>query len=297
MRILVNTPGGNIGRPLTQALLDAGAQVTIISRNPDKVKDPVARGARLVTGEVDDARVLDEAFAGVDAVFWLSPPAIRPDYVAWSEATGRAAADTARRHGVSRAVVLSSVGAQVGHGTGPVSPMLVIENAFAEAVPHTVALRPGFFMENILRSLDTIARDGVIYAPVPGSVPVPQVATRDIAVVAAQELLDTSWTGHRIRGVHGPADVSQEQATAILGEVLGRPIQYVQVSIEQARQGMLAAGFPGFAVDLYGEMYEAIFAGRMISAEPRSAATTTPTTFAQFAREVVVPAVAQAQAR
>jgi uncharacterized protein YbjT (DUF2867 family) len=297
MRITVNTPSGNIGRVLTQALLDARAQVTIISRSPDKVVDLVGRGARLVKGEVDDERVLDEAFAGAEAVFWLNPPAVRPDLIEWSEATGRKAAAAAKRHGVSRAVVLSSVGAQAGHGCGPVSPLLVIEKAFEAAVPHTVALRPGFFMENVLRSLGTLASEGAIYSPVPGNVPVPQVSTSDIAAMAAQELLDGKWTGHRVRGVHGPRDVSQDQVAEILGKALGRPVKYVQVTVEQARQGMVAQGFPAFAADLFCEMYTAILSGRMVPAESRSAETTTPTTFEQFARDVVVPAVAQAQAR
>lgn len=297
MRITVNTPSGNIGRALTLALLDARAEVTLISRNPDKVSDLVGRGARLVPGEIDDETTLGEALAGADAVFWLNPPAIRPDYVAWSEATGQRAADVARRHGVQRALVLSSVGAQAGHGTGPVSPLLAIEKAFEAAVPHTVALRPGFFMENILRSLGTLASEGAIYAPVPGNVPVAQVATRDIAAMAAAELLDPRWTGHRVRGVHGPEDVSQDQAAAILGKVLGRPVKYVQITVEQARQGMVSMGFPAFAADLFAEMYQAILSGRMVPAEPRTAETTTTTTLEQFAREVVAPAVAQAQAR
>jgi uncharacterized protein YbjT (DUF2867 family) len=297
MRITVNTPSGNIGRALTHALLDAGTHVTILGRSPDKVTDLVGRGARLIKAEVDDARALDEAFAGADAVFWLNPPAVRPDLVAWSEATGRTAAAAAKRHGVARAVVLSSVGAQAGHGTGPVSPLLAIEQAFAAAVPSSLALRPGYFMENVLRSLGTLASEGAIYSPVPGNVPVAQVATRDIAAVAAKELLDTRWTGHRVRGVHGPVDLSQDQVAETLSKVLGRPVKYVQVTVEQARQAMLGMGFPGFAADLFCEMYQAILSGHMVTAEPRTAETTTPTTFEQFAREVVAPAVAQAQAR
>jgi uncharacterized protein YbjT (DUF2867 family) len=295
MRITVNTPSGNIGRPLTQALLDARAQVTILSRSPDKLADLVGRGARPIKAEVDDERALDEAFAGADAVFWLTPPAMRPDYIEWSEATGRKAAAAARRHGVARAVVLSSIGAQVGHGTGPVSPLLAIEQAFAAAVPSSLALRPSSFMENVLRSLGSLASEGVIYSPLPSDLPLPHVATRDIAAVAAQELLDTSWKGQRIRGVHGPVDLSQDQIAETLTRILGRQVKYVQISVDQARQGMLAAGFPGFAADLFCEMYQGFLDGRVAAAEPRTAETTTPTTFEQFAREVVAPAVAQAR--
>lgn len=296
MRITVNTPSGNIGRTLTLSLLEAGADVTIISRSPEKVNDLVGRGARLVQGSIDDQAALDEALKGADALFWLTPPAARPDYSEWAVATARQAAATAKRHGVSRVALLSSLGAQSGPGTGPVGVMLEIETLFAEHVPNTVSLRAGFFMENFFRSLDTLASQGAIYMPSPANKPFPLVATRDIAAVAADELLDGSWTGHRIRGVHGPADLSYEQAAAILTEALGKPIQYVQVTVDQARQGMLGAGLPGFLVDTFSEMYQAIVDGRMDAAEPRTAETTTPTTLAHFAREALAPALAQARA-
>ena len=296
MRITVNTPSGNIGRTLTQSLLDAGADVTIISRNPEKVGDLVGRGARLVQGQIDDQAVLDEALTGADALFWLTPPAGRPDYHEWAVATARQAAATARRLGVSRVVILSSIGAQTGHGTGPVAPMLEVETIFAEHVPNTLSLRPGFFMENLFRSLDTLARDGVFYQPSPADKPFPLVATRDIGVVAAQELLDGSWTGHRIRGVHGPEHLSYNQVAAILTETLGRPIQYVQVSVDQARQGMRGAGLPDFLTDIFSEMYQAIVDGRMDAAEARTAETTTPTSLATFAREALAPALSPARA-
>lgn len=297
MRITVNTPSGNIGRILTQRLLDAGADVTIISRSPEKVGDLIGRGARLVEGSIDEQAVLDQALAGADALFWLTPPAGRPDYHVWAVATARQAAATSRRLGVSRVVLLSSIGAQTGPGTGPVAPMQEIEQLFAEQVPNTVSLRAGFFMENFFRSLDTLAQDGVIYQPSPASKPYPLVATRDIAAVAAEELLDASWAGHRIRGVHGPAHLSYEQAAAILSETLGRPIKYVQVSVDQARQGMRGAGLPDFLTDIFIEMYQAIVDGRMDPAEPRTAETTTPTSLAEFAREALAPALAQAQAQ
>ncbi len=296
MRITVNTPGGNIGRDLTQNLLDAGADVTIISRSPEKVADLVGRGARLVQGSIDEQAVLDEALKGADALFWLTPPAGRPDYHEWAVLTARQAAATARRQGVSRVVLLSSVGAQSGPGTGPVGVMLAIEQLFAEHVPHTVSLRAGFFMENFFRSLDTLARDGVIYQPSPANKPFPLVATRDVAAVAAAELLDGSWTGHRIRGVQGPADLSYDQAAAILSEALGRPVKYVQVSVDQARQGMRGVGMPEFLVETFSEMYQAIVDGRMDASEPRTAETTTPTSLALFAREALAPALAQARA-
>ncbi len=295
MRIVVNTPTGHIGHVLTEALLAAGEQVTVIARSPAKVAGFAARGARVVEGAIDDAATLDRALEGADALFWLTPPQMRPDFHDWAVATARTAAAAAKKNRVGRAVVVSSMGAQTGRGTGPVGALLEVEEAFRAAVPATVTLRPGSFMENILQSLPTIARDGAIYSPLPADGRWPWVATRDIALVAAEELRRPAAVGHRIRGVHGPADISSAEAAATLSTVLGRPVKYVQVTVAQARDGMVAAGLPPFAADTYAEMYQAVLDGRMNPSEARTAETTTPTSFAEFARTVVAPALAGAK--
>jgi hypothetical protein len=71
-------------------------------------------------------------------------------------------------------------------------------------------------------------------------------------------------------------------------------VRYVAVTLEQARQGMLQAGFPDFAADAYTAMYRGVIEGTMDPAEPRTPDTTTPTTLAEFAREELKPAVEKA---
>ena len=69
MKIVVNSPAGNIGRVVTEQLLQAAEDVVIISRNPDKVAPLVERGARLVRGSIDNVQVLDHALEGAEAMF------------------------------------------------------------------------------------------------------------------------------------------------------------------------------------------------------------------------------------
>ncbi len=297
MRIAVNTPNGTIGRPLTRRLLEAGADVTLISRQPAKVADFAARGARVIEGSVDDPGAVAAALEGADALFWLSPPAYRPDANAWLQRTAEAAAAEVKKKGVGRVVVISSVGAHTGPGTGPVGALLAVENALRAAAPDVVVLRPGYFMENLLRDVETIARDGAFYSPTPTAKRVPQVATADVAARAAAFLLDQSWAGHRVVGVHGPVDLSYREAAAILSDELGRPIRHVEISVEQMRQSMLSAGLPDFVAATYAEFFEAIRAGRMDAAEPRTHETTTPTTLREFARTVLGPAVRAAEGK
>ncbi|MEM9489074.1 MAG: NmrA family NAD(P)-binding protein [Myxococcota bacterium] len=294
MSIVVNTPTGNIGRALVTRLLDAGEAVTVISRNPAKVADLAERGVRVVEGSTDDPAVLDRAFAGAHSLFWLTPPAYQPRFYDWAVSIAAAAADAAVRHKIERVVVLSSVGAHSGPGTGPVSPMLAIEDTFRSALSNVLALRPGFFMENLLRSLDTLAGQSAIIQPIAADKKMPMVATRDIARVAADNLIAARWTGHRILGVHGPADLDHNQVAALVGEALGRPVSFMPVTVDQAREAMAGMGMPEFLVELFAEMYEAMADGRMNPAEERSAETTTETSLVEFARDVLAPALAQA---
>ncbi|AGC46326.1 NAD(P)H azoreductase [Myxococcus stipitatus DSM 14675] len=296
MHIVINTPNGNIGRSLALRLLEAGESLTVISRSEEKVAEVVQRGAKVVVGSTDDAAVLDRAFAGAKAIFWLTPPPARPDFIEWSEGLARLAASKAKAHGVARVVVLSSMGAQSGRGTGPVGGLLAVEEAFKAAVPDVMILRPGYFMENLLRAVPTLVSEGSISLPIPADRQQPFVATRDIALKAEGVLRDGTWTGHRYLGIHGPRSLTYTEVEKLLSEALGRPVRYVQVSLSDARKGMQGAGLPGFLVELLSEMYQSALEGRLDPAEPRTVETTTPTTLAQWAKEVLAPEVARARA-
>jgi uncharacterized protein YbjT (DUF2867 family) len=251
MKIVVNTPAGNIGRRIVDQLLESKHEVSIISRHPSKVTDFIKRGAQLNEGSIDSPSVLDAAFKDADALLWLTPFAFdQPDYLAWARKTGAIGAMSAKHHGIQRVVLISSVGAQHDRGVGPIGCLPAIETAFAAAVPHVATLRAGSFMENYLQSVSSIAASGTIFGPHLAHKKIPMVATRDIAAKASELLQAKSWTGFRIVGVHGPEVLDQLQAAALISEGLGRPVKYVEVSITQAKQGMSGSGLPHHIVDL-----------------------------------------------
>lgn len=291
MSILINAPNSNIGRALAVRLLDAGERITVLSRDKKKVDELLRRGARVVEGSFEDPDLLAQALEGAEALFWLTPPPARPDYYDWATRCAKQAAAGAKKAGVHRAVVLSSAGAHSGPGTGPVGPARDMENAFEAALPAVVSLRPGIFMENFLQSAGMIAKAGQIFLPIPGGKRWPVVATADIADKAAGWFLDRGWTGHHRVGVHGPKDLSAEEAVAIISSELGKPVKYIEATPEQARGALKGMGMPDFLVDIILEMYSAYRDGRMDPAEPRTPDTTTPTTLAEFARARLVPAV------
>jgi uncharacterized protein YbjT (DUF2867 family) len=291
MSIVINTPTSNIGRALAVRLLDAGEIVMVLSRDKRKVDGLAKRGARVVEGSFEEPTLLAKALEGAEALFWLTPPPARPDYYTWATKCAKQAATAAKRAGVRRAVVLSSMGAHTGPGTGAVGPAREMENDFEALLPAVVSLRPGIFMENFLLSAGMIANAGQMFLPIPTGKRWPLVATSDIAAKAACWLLDRSWSGHHRVGVHGPKDLSPDEAAAVISLALGKPVKCVEATPDQARAAMKGMGMPDFVVELIMEQYDAFRDGRLESAEPRTPDTTTPTTLAEFTRSTLIPAI------
>jgi uncharacterized protein YbjT (DUF2867 family) len=150
-----------------------------------------------------------------------------------------------------------------------------------------------FFFENLLWQLDSIRNSAAISLPMSGSRRYPMIAARDIGRVAAERLMSPAWTGYHVQELHGPEELSFDEVAEILSEALVRKIGYVRCDRQQARQALLAGGMSENAADLMLEMYDAVEAGRLRPLQPRSAETTTPTTLAEFAREAMLPLIAE----
>jgi uncharacterized protein YbjT (DUF2867 family) len=173
-----------------------------------------------------------------------------------------------------------------------VSRLGQVERMLEETAPDVVSLRAGFFMENFLTAVPTIADHGAIYMTLTPDLPLAIVATRDIGDVAARWLLDTGWSGHHVRAVQGPADITPRDVARAFSGVLGREVRYVQVSEEDARQALRGMGASEHVADEYPRMFTA-FNRHAADREPRTAETTTPTTIEAWARETLLPLVDQ----
>ncbi len=292
MSIAVTTPTGNIGRALTDRLLKAGAEVTLLVRDPAKVSEFTARGAKALQGSLEDEAYLIEATAGTEALFWLTPPDYATDDLhAHQLKLGKVAAAAIRANKIPHVVNLSSVGAQHESGTGPIKGLHFVEKMLDEVATNIVHLRPAFFMENFLMHLETIGSMGSIFMPTGGDSRIPMVATDDISGEAAKRLLDRSWTGRIYQGVHGPANLTFDEAASGIGEALGREVNYVAVTPDQAKDAMMGMGLTADLTESYLEMYVGMGKGLLEPAESRSAETTTKTTIAEFARKMMGPAL------
>jgi uncharacterized protein YbjT (DUF2867 family) len=294
MKIAVTTPTGHVGSTVADFLLDFGGdvQVRLLGRRADRLAEFIKRGADTVIGSQDDLEYLSEATQGVDALFWATPPGYGSDNVrAFQNRLATAGAKAVQINQVPRVVNLSSIGADLESGAGPVSGLHDIEGLFNETSRNVLHLRPGFFFENLLWQVDSMRRWGRISLPISPSARYPMLATRDIGRVAATRLASRGWNGHIVQELHGPVDLNFREVAEILAEALGRKIVYVKCDRKEMRDMMLKNAVSENATDLMLELYDAVEEGRMRITQPRSPETTTSTTLAEFAREVISPMI------
>ncbi|WP_242884223.1 NmrA family NAD(P)-binding protein [Actinomadura litoris] len=295
--IVVTAPTGQIGRQLIDLLLSAGEPVRVIARDPSRLSPQVRARVEVVAGSHGDRDVVDRAFTGADAVFWLVPPDYRTESLAaaYLDFT-RPACEAIVARGVRRVVGVSALGRGVTGKAGLVSASLAMDDLIASTGVAYRALAMPSFMDNLLRDAESIAGRGVFSGMALGDRKVPACATRDIAAVAAGLLRDTTWTGNEDVPVLGPEDLTMHEMARIMSEVLGRPVRYEEVPAETFRAGLLAHGMSAAMAEGMVEMMAAKNAG-LDNAAPRTPGSSTPTTFRQWCEEVLKPAVEGVGAR
>jgi uncharacterized protein YbjT (DUF2867 family) len=292
MRIVVTTPTGHIGNKLANLLLDRKSDVTLIARHPEKVKDLARRGAKVIAGEHSDPAVIGHAVSDADSLFWLTPSEMTShDPLGVARRMAEAGASVIRKHPDLHVVQLSSAGAFLASGTGPIVGLHETEEKFRSAGKNIVSLRPNEFMENVFFSLPTIIRQDAIYTSIPGSVKAQFIATQDIAEVAAEFLLNPV-EGHHVIDIVGPQEISLNEWASIAGQAIEKQIRVVTVPGDTLKAAMSQAGMSAEMAALLVEM-EAAFPkilGQFKGEQKRIGKVTFP----QFAREVFAPGYQQA---
>jgi uncharacterized protein YbjT (DUF2867 family) len=291
--IVITAPTGLIGAQVLGNVLGSGEPVRVIARDPSRLPAQARERVELVQGSHGDIDVVDRAFAGADAVFWLVSPDPRADSVeaAYVDFT-RPACDAFKRHEVRRVVGISALGrgtAVAGHA-GLVTASLAMDDLIESTGVSYRALTMPSFMDNLLRQVPAITSQGMFFTPISGNRKLPSCATRDIAATAARLLLDDSWSGPGHVAVLGPEDLSFNDMAQIISEVLGKPVRYQQIPAEALKNRLAGAGMSDAMAQATVDMMVAKDQG-LDNAEPRTSESTTPTSFRQWCEEVLKPAV------
>jgi uncharacterized protein YbjT (DUF2867 family) len=282
---------GQITSQLAHHLLGAGHPVRIVGRSRSGLSPLEKAGAELAVGDPGDTAFLERAFVGATAAYTMTPPCYaEPDMRTAQDRIGSAIAQALRMARVPRVVNLSSVGAELATGTGPIAGLHAQEQRLA-GLPNVLHLRPGSFMENYLAALHPVAAAGVLPGLESPDATIPLVATKDIAAVAARELVQPGRNGVLI--IHAARLATPRAVATVLGQAIGRPeLAYVQSPAEEMKAVLLAQGFSSDAAN----QLEAL--ARWLSTSPLDSVAAAPsevqpTTLEMFARDVFAPAYSQ----
>ena len=291
--IVITTPTGLIGHQVLDNLLESGEPLRVIARDAAALPAAVREHIEVVEGSHGDPSIVDRAFAGAAAVFWLTPPDPRAPSVeaAYADFT-QPAAEAFARHGVERVVGVSALGrgTRWADHAGHITASLAMDDLIASTVVAYRALTNPSFMDNIVRQAESIRNQGLLFSPIDGDRKLPTVATRDIAATAARLLLDTGWSGVDEVPLLGPEDLSFDDMAEIISDELGTRVRFQQTTFEAYKDRFVGFGMSEAMAQGMTDMAAAKNEG-IDNAVPRTPENSTPTSFRQWCEEVLRPAI------
>ena len=265
MKIILTGSLGNIGKPLTQELVQKGHQVTVISSNLEKITSIENLGAIAAIGSLDDEGFLTETFTGADVVYTMFPPNYfaEVDIREYYRKTGIVYKQALKKSGVKRVINLSSYGAHLDKGTGIILGSHYVEQILNELSDVEIThIRPTYFYYNLLNLIDMIKNSGMIFASYGGEKSFEMVSPIDIADAIVNEI-EIPSTHRKVRYVSSD-ELSGNEIASILGTAIGKPdLNWIVVSDDETRKGFLDSGFPELLSNNYVEMFSSLNSGKL----------------------------------
>jgi uncharacterized protein YbjT (DUF2867 family) len=254
---------GHTGAAAADTLLDHKQPVRVIVRSADKGTAWKARGAEVVVASLDDAQALVMAFKGAKGVYLLVPP----NYAAASYLDDRrkvadALAKAVKASGLGHVVFLSSIGAHLPEGTGPIRAVRYGEQQLGTVAKNLTILRPPSFFENWQPVLGTAKAQGVLPSFLAPSQTIPMISTRDIGRIAAEQLI-AGGQGRKVLELSGPEDYCPNDVASALGKILKHPVTVQRAPLTAVVPTYKSFGFSDDAARLFEEMYTGFEQGRI----------------------------------
>ena len=246
-RVLVTGATGNIGRPLVSQLLANGCRVRALSRNPESAQLP--SGVDVVRGDLSSPATLDRALDGIDAVFlvWIGP--LAPAAAAIERLTANAA----------RIVFLTAPHRTPHPFFQQPNAMAAVHAGVEDLIQRSgrewTFLRPHVFALNCVHWWGPQIREGNVVRWFYGDAATAPIDERDIAAVAVRALCDDGHGG-KDYVITGPESLTQREQVRIVGDAIGRPLRFEELSHDAARQQLLA-GVPPSIADMLLNAYAA----------------------------------------
>jgi uncharacterized protein YbjT (DUF2867 family) len=253
--IVVAGVTGHVGSIVADTLVSKGQKIKVIVRSADKGGPWSKKGAEVAVGALEDQAFLTGSLRGATAFFTLLPPNYQAtDFFATQHATADAIAGAVKTSGVPYVVLLSSIGADLASGTGPIKGVHYLENALRATGVKMTAVRATSFQENVANVLGAAKGAGVYPNFVPSAdYPVPMVATKDIGALVVKSLLAPPAKSEVV-DLTGPA-YSSRQVAEKLGAALGKPLKVVDIPQAGYVAALMQGGMPQSFAEIMAEMY------------------------------------------
>lgn len=234
---------GNTGRATVKELRALGENPLCVVRNADKAKDVLGADAQVAVAEVDDRAALERALKGVDRVFIVTGhnPQSGEQQLNILEAAKAAGAKFVIKVSGGASMATADSETPVGRGHHKV------EQAMRGSGLGWTILRPGLFMQNVLGQAALIKNDSKIALPFAPDLPLSFVDTRDVGAVGAHVVKDAAKYAGKTIEYSGPASTYAAFAKDF-SDVLGRTINYIGVTFEQAEAALKARGLPDWLI-------------------------------------------------
>lgn len=239
LTVLVTGATGQQGGAVARELLRRGHRVRALTRRPNSAAAHALTGlgAEIHTGDFDDAASMAAAAKGTDAAFIMGTPFD----VGGPEAERRqsiAAIDAIGSAGVPHLLYSSVASALDGTGIPHFESKAEVERHLADRPERHTVLAPVAFLDNLtLEPNRQSLRDGVYAFPLPGDVPLQQVAIADVAALAALAFESPErYAGQRIE--LASIETTGTEMAARLSRIMGRTIRYHETPLDVIAQQM-----------------------------------------------------------
>lgn len=247
---LITGATGNVGGKLVHLLHEQGHAVRALVRDPARAHFP--DDVEVAVGDLDDAASIDAAAEGVDAVFHMqSSP-----FVTQTETVIAAT----RHAGVDRIVAMTSMGSVLEPLPTMGTFFRAREDLLRASELKVTFLRPNALMSNALWWKDSIKESGTVSDPC-GEGRMPCVDSDDIAAVAAVTLTQPGHEGHGYL-LGGPEALTTREQVDILADVLGGPIELIDVTPHEHAAATVAQGTPEQMGPVIENLYTMFRTGR-----------------------------------
>lgn len=289
-RIAIAAATGNIGSQVAKQIGSRGVMPLLLGQNLNRLNDLNIPGGFPVVADIGNMEQVIDATKGAEALLWLVPPALnKPSLKEWYQNVIDAGIAAVQQNKISRVVLVSALGASETKNLGTVSYCGEMEAAFDKLDTNVLALRPGYFMENFILQVKEIQDEGTFSFPFDKEHNIPFISTDDIADVAARYLLSENWSGYLKLNLMGPENMTLTEAAKRLSSFLGKPITYVQQSMEEAKLQLNSYGLTQTVQRELMDLFRALGDPNGVYAISRTEEANTATTFGQFLERKIRP--------